>query len=261
MTAQAKPRLAVFKFSSCDGCQLTLLNLEDELLALCGAVEIARFDEASSKIAEGPYDLALVEGSITTAEDVERIREVRKQSKYLVAIGACATTGGIQALRNRGAVEEYARLVYPSAETIRVLKDSTPLSAHVAVDFELPGCPVSKGQLLKVVTALLIGRLPDLPQHAVCMDCKERGTVCVLVAQGTACLGPLTRTGCGALCPSFGRGCYGCFGPMAKANTDSFVAQMQAAGVEKDAIVRLLRGFTGYAEEFRAAADKLEEAA
>jgi coenzyme F420-reducing hydrogenase gamma subunit len=260
MPPNARPKLAVYKFSSCDGCQLALLNLEDELLSLVGEVEIAYFLEASSQILPGPYDVGLVEGSITTAEDEKRVQAVRKDSKYLITIGACATTGGIQALRNWQNVREFTRAVYTTPAYIHALEQSTPISSHVAVDFEVNGCPINKYQILEVITALLVGRTPHLPGHSVCVECKKRGTVCVMVASGVPCLGPLTQTGCGAICPAFNRGCYGCFGPLEAPNADSWSAQVLKDGTQRAELVRLLRGFTGYAEAFRSASDKWEKA-
>ncbi|HEX6606022.1 MAG TPA: oxidoreductase, partial [Chloroflexia bacterium] len=213
MAATRKPKLAVWKFSSCDGCQLSLLDCEDELLAVAGAVDIANFPEASRAVVKGPYDLSLVEGSITTPHDAERIREVRRVSRFLVTIGACATAGGIQALRNFKDVQTLIPLVYARPEYISTLDRSTPIAAHVPVDFELRGCPINKAQLLEVLNAYLHGRKPNVPPHSVCVECKLRGTVCVMVAHGTPCLGPITHAGCGALCPTYHRGCYGCFGP------------------------------------------------
>jgi coenzyme F420-reducing hydrogenase gamma subunit len=261
MPADARPKLAVFKFSSCDGCQLALLSLEDELLSLAGEVEIAYFLEASSKILPGPYDVALVEGSITTAEDEKRIQAVRKESKYLVTIGACATAGGIQALRNWQDVAEFTRAVYATPAYIHTLAQSTPIATHVAVDFEVNGCPINKYQILEVITALLVGRPPHLPGYSVCMECKKRGTVCVMVARGLPCLGPLTVTGCGAICPAYNRGCYGCFGPLEAPNADSWGAQVLKDGMQRPDLVRLLRGFTGFAEAFRSASDKWDKPA
>jgi coenzyme F420-reducing hydrogenase gamma subunit len=260
MPPDARPKLAVFKFSSCDGCQLGLLNLEDELLSLAGEVEIAYFLEARSQILPGPYDVSLVEGSITTAEDEKRIQAVRKDSKYLITIGACATAGGIQALRNWQDVGEFTRAVYATPAYIHTLKQSTPISAHVAVDFEVNGCPINKMQILEVITALLVGRAPHLPGYSVCMECKKRGTVCVMVARGLPCLGPLTQTGCGAICPAYNRGCYGCFGPLEAPNSDSWTAQVLRDGMQRADMVRLLRGFTGFAEAFRSAGDKWDKA-
>ena len=224
MGAPRKPKLAVFKFASCDGCQLSLLDCEDELLAVAGQVEIANFAEASRAVVKGPYDVTLVEGSVTTAHDAERIREIRSASRFLVTIGACATAGGIQALRNFKDVRELLSLVYAHPEYIATLETSTPISQHVRVDFELRGCPISKAQLVEVLSAFLRGRKPNVPAYSVCLECKRRGTVCVMVAGGTPCLGPVTQAGCGALCPSYARGCYACFGPSESANGEALAA-------------------------------------
>jgi len=215
----SKPKLSVWKFSSCDGCQLSLLDCEEELLEVAGAVEIAYFLEASSATAKGPYDLTLVEGSITTPHDAERIHEIRRSSKVLVSIGACATTGGIQALRNFAHVGDFVSAVYARPDYISTLRTSTAIADHVPVDFELQGCPLNKAQLLEVVGALLAGRRPNIPKHSVCVECKSAGATCVMVSRGIACLGPVTQAGCGALCPLYARGCFGCFGPKEQANT------------------------------------------
>jgi len=250
-----KPTLAVWKFASCDGCQLNVLNLEDELLTLAGEVEIAYFLEASSATVDGPYDLSLVEGSITTPGDAERILEVRAASRALVTIGACATAGGIQALRNFADVREFSSIVYASPDYIATLETSTPIGAHVPVDFELRGCPIDKGQLLEVVSALLNARRPRVRSHSVCIECKRRGTVCVMVAHGTPCLGPVTHAGCGALCPSFDRGCYGCFGPMESPDTDALGSQLTSLGMSDRDLVRVYRTFNAAADPFRTASE------
>jgi sulfhydrogenase subunit delta len=252
-----RPRLAVWKFASCDGCQLTMLDCEDELLAVANAVEIANFREASSAVVEGPYDLSLVEGSITTPEDAARIREVRAQSRTLVTIGACATAGGIQALRNFGNVEEFQRIVYARPDFIATLATSTAIRDHVSVDFELRGCPINKGQLLEVVSAFLTRRAPNVPTESVCIECKRRGNVCVVVARGTPCLGPVTQTGCGAICPAYHRGCYGCFGPMDSPNTDSLIRNLGYLGMPPEEIRRVFRTYNAGAPAFRAAADSV----
>lgn len=248
-----KPRLAVFKFASCDGCQLSLLDCEDELLAVAENVEIAYFLEARTRELAGPYDVGLVEGSVTTAHDAERIREVRRQCKVLVTIGACATAGGIQALRNWADVAEFTRAVYAHPEYIKTLATSTPISDHVPVDFELRGCPINKGQLVELVSALLWGRRPRVPRHSVCIECKRRGTVCVAVAQGVACLGPVTQAGCGAICPSYDRECFGCFGPKERPNLVSLTTYYAGRGTGKDHLVRLTHNFNAYAPDFRTA--------
>ncbi len=258
--ATARPKLAVWKFSSCDGCQLSLLDCEDELLALAGAVEIAYFPEATSAEVEGPYDVSLVEGSVTTPHDVERIVSIRRQSRLLVTIGSCATSGGVQALRNLIDVKEWIPLVYASPEFISTLAESTPIADHVPVDLELRGCPISKAQLVETLLALLAGRPPNLPSTSVCVECKSRGTPCVMVARGTPCLGPVTQGGCGALCPAYDRGCYGCFGPMESPNVSALAEQWRALGADDGMIVRSLRTFNANAPAFREASETLERA-
>jgi len=251
MVRKQKPKLAVWKFASCDGCQLSLLDCEDELLTLVGEIEIANFAEASRAILKGPYDLSLVEGSITTPHDEERIHRVRRASKHLVTIGACATSGGIQALRNFKDVNEFISIVYASPKYIETLNKSTPISDHVYVDFELRGCPINKHQLVEVISAFLHGRKPNTPAHSVCIECKLRGTACVMVAQGTPCLGPVTHAGCGAICPAYARGCYGCFGPKETPNTVALSARWSKLGANENEIMRTFRGFNAYAEAFR----------
>lgn len=256
IATKVRPKLAVFKFASCDGCQLSLLDCEDELLALAGEVQIANFLEASREVIDGPYDVTLVEGSITTAHDAQRIREIRRESRFLVTIGACATAGGIQALRNWKDVDEFVRIVYASPDYIDTLATSTPIRNHVQVDFELRGCPISKAQLVEVLVAFLQGRRPNVPTHSVCIECKRRGTPCVMVTDGTPCLGPVTQAGCGALCPAYDRGCYGCFGPMEAPNTESLARWWRSLGVGDRAISDAFRSYNAYAEPFRKAGDR-----
>ncbi len=237
------PTLAVWKFTSCDGCQLTLLDCEDELLTLAGQIRIVHFTEASSAVEPGPYDVSLVEGSVTTPEEVERIAEIRAQSRVLVTIGACASHGGIQALRNFADVTEFASIVYASPEYISTLATATPIAAHVPVDYDLRGCPIDRRQLLNTLCALLAGRAPDLPDTSVCTECKRRNTTCVMVSDGIPCLGPVTQAGCGALCPSYHRGCYGCFGPMARPNIDALLPILRVNGMSTDDIDRVFGTF------------------
>ncbi|MFN8007793.1 MAG: oxidoreductase [Terriglobia bacterium] len=251
MPPQSKPKLAVWKFASCDGCQLSLLDCEDELLAIADRVQIANFPEASSAIVKGPYDVSLVEGSITTSHDAERIHEVRRTSKFLITIGACATAGGIQALRNFKDVKEFISIVYAVPGYIETLNKSTPIADHVKVDFELRGCPINKAQLVEVISALLNGRKPNIPHHSVCLECKRKGVTCVMVAQGIPCLGPVTHAGCNALCPSYSRGCYGCFGPKETPNPSPLSSWWMEKGIEETKLVSMFRGFNAYAEPFR----------
>lgn len=255
-----KPKLAVFKFASCDGCQLSLLDCEDELLAVADAVQIAYFLEARTQQIGGPYDVGLVEGSVTTPQDAQRIQEVRKQCKQLIPIGACATSGGIQALRNWANVDQFIRQVYACPEYIQTLGTSTPIADHVTVDFELRGCPINKDQLREVISALVQGRRPTAASYSVCVACKMRGTVCVAVAQGVACLGPVTQAGCGAICPAYRRECFGCYGPKEEPNLVSLTQHYLQQGAERGHLVRLTRNFNGYAPQFREASDALQAA-
>ena len=247
-------KMAVWKFASCDGCQLSLLDCEDELVTLAGRIQFANFMEVSSAVLRGPYDLSIVEGSITTPSDAERILDVRRRSKFLVTIGACATSGGIQALRNFSDVKEFISIVYARPEYIETLTQSTGIADHVHVDYELRGCPVNKRQLLEVIVAFLVGRRPNISAESVCVQCKERGTTCISVARGVACMGPVTQAGCGAICPAYGRGCYGCFGPKENANVDALVADWRLhKSVSEDQARRLLHTFNAWAEPFRSA--------
>jgi coenzyme F420-reducing hydrogenase gamma subunit len=246
-----KLKIAVWKFASCDGCQLSLLDCEDELLAVADAVEIAYFPEATSTMKKGPYDVSIVEGSVTTPHDAARIREVRSSSKLLVTIGACATSGGVQALRNFRSYPDMLKVVYARPDFIDALATSTPIADHVPVDFELRGCPINKHQLLDVLTALVHGRTPHVPKHAVCVECKLRGHVCVMVAHGTPCLGPVTHAGCGALCPGFSRGCYGCYGPNDAPQTAPLARRFLAQGVPAADVGRMFLTFNANASAFR----------
>lgn len=250
-TVGQRPTLAVWKFASCDGCQLTLLDCEDELLALAEAVHIAHFTEMTRASVEGPYDLSLVEGSITTPADAERIQQVRAASRTLVTIGACATAGGIQGLRNFASEGEYVATVYAHPEYISSLDRSTPIADHVPVDYELRGCPIDRRQLVEVICAFLAGRRPVVPGFSVCQQCKQNGTVCLLVGDGIPCLGPVTRAGCGAICPAHRRGCFGCFGPTDTANTQSLTATLRTGGMQPVDASRLFRTFNAGAPAFR----------
>lgn len=258
MTA-TRPTLAVWKFASCDGCQLTLLDAETDLLALADRVDIAYFAEASSRMVDGPYDVSLVEGSITTEADADRIVDIRAASRTLITIGACATAGGIQALRNGADVEEFLDIVYPEPSFIATLATSTPIADHVTVDAELRGCPIDRGQLIETIAAHLADRPARIPTTSVCTECKARGTACVLVRAGTACLGPVTMAGCGAICPAYDRGCYGCFGPMESPNTPALVARLRELGLDDRSIAHLFGSYSGWTEPFRTTAVELEQ--
>ncbi|MCL5676826.1 MAG: oxidoreductase [Firmicutes bacterium] len=259
--SRTKPRVAVHKLASCDGCQLTLLDCEEYLLDLVGALDIVYFMEARSQAEPGPWDISLVEGSISTPQQVEEIRHIREQSRFLVAIGACATTGGIQALRNGYRLDAFKAAVYARPEAVESLATSTPISQHVQVDLELQGCPINREQLLYAITSLLAGHVPNLPSYSVCLECKRRGNVCLLVSSAAPCLGPVVHAGCGALCPSYGRGCYGCFGPSDAPQVETLALQFEERGLPPADVVRRFRLMTAFAEPFRKGVEAYERKA
>ena len=254
-----KPRIAVHKFASCDGCQLAFLNLGAELLTLAERVDIVHFAEAGPVNPDAEVDIAFIEGSVSTPEDLERIKKIRANSGYLITIGACATAGGLQALRNGVHSAEWMAQVYARPEYIRSLSTSTPIAEHVKVDFELWGCPVTSRQILAAVNVLLLGVTPHDEADKVCMECKRLHIVCVLVARGIPCLGPVTRTGCGALCPSFGRDCYACFGPSENPNTTALARRFEGLGLLPQAIAGRFLFINNYAPAFREAGQKARE--
>ena len=208
---------------------------------------------------KGPYDIGLVEGSITTPHNAERIREIRKSCSVLITIGACATSGGIQALRNWENVSDYIQIVYATPEYISTLDRSMPISSFVKVDYELWGCPINKKQFVEVLNASLNNRKPVISSSSVCIECKMKGNICVMVANGTPCLGGVTHAGCGAICPSYNRGCYGCFGPMDSPNTNSLGNQYRELGEGNKDIVLAFRGFNAYSAPFRKESDAREK--
>jgi coenzyme F420-reducing hydrogenase gamma subunit len=249
--SKQKPKLAVWKFASCDGCQLSLLDCEDALLAITDSIQLAYFPEATRAVIRGPYEISLVEGSITTPHDAERIHKIRRISKVLITIGACATSGGIQALRNFKNVKDFINIVYAHPQYINSLNHSTGIADHVKVDFELRGCPINKNQLVEVCNAYLNRRKANIPTYSVCMECKRRGNVCVMVTKGIPCLGPVTQAGCDAICPAYNRGCYSCFGPSEDPNVKALSTQFEKYGIEREDLIKLYRGFNANAEDFR----------
>ena len=254
---RSKPRVAVHKFSSCDGCQLAFLNLGEDLLTLAERVDLVHFAEAGPLDPDAEVDISFVEGSVSTPEDLERIRHIRAHSRLLIAIGACATSGGIQGLRNGVFDEQWVTQIYSHPEAIASLESSTPISSHVKVDFELWGCPINSQQMLAAVNALLLGVAPRDNADKVCTECKRSGTPCVMVTRGIACMGPVTRAGCGALCPGLGRDCYGCYGPAENANTAALAAQFSRQGLARLAVAQRFELINSQAPAFLAAADKL----
>lgn len=254
----ARPRVGVYKLASCDGCQLTLLNCEDELLELAERVEFVHFAEALSRPDDGgPLDLCFIEGSVSTEEQREQLLALRARTKTLIAIGACASAGGIQTLRNWANHEDYLRIVYAQPKYIDTLARATPASEHTTVDFELRGCPIDKHQLLELISATLVGRKPAIADESVCLECKRQGNVCVMVTRDEPCLGPITHAGCGALCPSFARGCYGCFGPREQARVQHLAEHLHVVqGHSRQDLVHRLRGMAGWSPSMRSVSER-----
>jgi coenzyme F420-reducing hydrogenase gamma subunit len=257
-TKGEKPvRVGVVKFASCDGCQLGFLDIGPALLDIGVKYQIVEFGEASSDRApDGPFDVLFVEGSISTDEQAHHIRHLRGRAGVLVTIGACATSGGIQALRawagNDGGIAGFIDAVYATPEYIDTLDKAKPVSDYVNVDAELRGCPIDTRQLVELLTATAIGRRPQLPSEAVCVECKRAGRVCVMVSSGEPCLGPIISSGCNALCPGMARGCYGCFGPRESANGPSLSDWFgDALGLSDETVAAKFAGFTGWAPELR----------
>jgi len=242
-----KPRIGVFKFTSCDGCQLSILNLEEDLLKILEFFDLAYFREATDLPLKGQFDIGIVEGSISTDRQRRDVVEMREKVRCLVTIGACATAGGLQALRNWANITDFKERVYPSPDLVSALSTSTPVSENVYVDYELWGCPINNDALSETLVSLLIGKRPAIPIYSLCMDCKVKGVPCILVSQGEPCLGPITRTGCGVLCPSMNRPCYGCFGPREGANIDSLLSHFEEMGLSRKNTLLLLDKMNTYA--------------
>ncbi|HDN79277.1 MAG: NADH:ubiquinone oxidoreductase [Chloroflexi bacterium] len=242
-----KPRVAIFEFGCCEGCQLQIVNLEEKLLDLLDLVDVVVWREARSEHAEGPYDISFVEGSITRDEEMERLRWIRENSKILVALGACAHIGGINCLKNFMDQDEVRRYVYGDKADWFPSIPARPLSAVVPVDYAVPGCPIDKEEFLEVVKALALGKTPPIPNYPVCVECKMAENVCVF-NKGMVCLGPVTRAGCNARCPSNGNKCIGCRGLIDDPNVNSHKEVLAEHGLTVEDILGQFRLFDGYSE-------------
>lgn len=205
-----KPKIAIFSLTGCEGCSLAILELEDQLLDILGAVEIVNFREGMTE-RSWDIDIGFVDGAVSTPEDEKEILHFRESCKTLVAIGSCACLGGINTLKNHQPEEEYRHYVYGDKAIWFPTISARAISAVVKVDYELPGCPMIKEEFVRFVKCMLAGRPFELPDYAVCVECKKKGNLC-LYEKGIICLGPVTRAGCDAICPSFGSKCEGCRG-------------------------------------------------
>lgn len=257
----SKLMVSIHKLTSCSGCQLGFLNLGETLLALTEYVDITHFIEGGIYCPDCACDVAFVEGSVTTRDDLERLKLIRDNSRWLVTIGACATSGGVQALRNLtdiyGEVSSVKQKVYASPQFIETLESSEPVANFVKVDFELWGCPVSSQQVTTFVSQLMtFSRYTANPKlvpdkEKLCMACKRSGNVCVLITGQSPCMGPVTRTGCGAICPSFGKACYSCYGPSEQPNCRSLANRLHGIGLLEDEVIDLFAQFHSNSPAFK----------
>jgi sulfhydrogenase subunit delta len=237
-----RPKVAVFDFTGCEGCELQLANHEETLLAFLGALEIVRFREVSS--AEGDdYDVALVEGCISRSDEVTRLRQIRKQAKVLVAMGSCACFGGVNAQKNAVDPETANRIVY--GNHFRESQPARPMREWVDVDLEIPGCPVNKTEVERIVRHVALGVSYRPPSYPVCWECKQRFTVCTFEL-GQLCLGPITRGGCEAPCPAGGLACWGCRGPVPACNFESFLQMARDDKFPEAEIAERVNFFGGF---------------
>ncbi len=242
-----KPKVAFFDFTSCEGCQLDALNLEaQEVLDLINAVDIVNFREAKTE-REDNYEIAFVEGSISREAEIPRLQEIRSQAKVVVAFGACAGIGGINCLKNHLPMEEALRIVYGKDAKNYDTIPARPINAVIPVDYYVRGCPPITAELLKVTKALLLGKKPEIPTYPVCVECKLAENVCVF-EKGLTCLGPVTRAGCGAVCPSFGNKCLGCRGLVDNPNLNAHKGLLQERGLTVEQLLNSFRMFDGYLE-------------
>ncbi len=241
-----KPKIAFFDFASCEGCQLQVVNLEAEMLDVLGAVDIVQFREAMTEKSDD-YAIAFVEGSITREKDIPRLQGIRKQASILVALGSCATIGGVNGLKNFQPLDEVRQYVYGEKALWYETFAARPLDAVVPVDHYIYGCPIHKAEFVRVVQSLLLGKKPEIPSYPVCVECKRTGNVCVFDL-GLTCLGPVTRAGCGAWCPTHRDSCAGCRGLVPHPNLNAEKEVLAKAGLTVEQAVNQFRPFLGYAE-------------
>jgi len=250
MSSKSKPRVAVYKFTGCAGCQMELLRLEDELLDIAEKIEFVYFMMAQNRDELECYDICFVEGSVSTPRELQEIKMIRAQTKTLIAFGDCAITGCVPSIKNWLPQSDVEKTVYKNTSPIRSIKING-IGEYVPVDLVLPGCPPHKNLILKAIESSLLGIKPDLRMHAVCMECKLRENVCILTSLGKLCMGPVTRAGCGAICPTYERECEGCYGPMSDANPSALSAEFRKLGISADDLMRKFRKYAGMSKEFR----------
>jgi len=249
-----KPKIAVYKLSSCAGCQLEILNLENELLDIVGVVDIKYFVMAKRDTDPGPFDIGFVEGAVTCGEEIEKLKKARQQCDKLIALGSCACFGGVPSIKNWKPEREIEAMVYNNLEVIHSTK-AFGIDQYVEVDGLLRGCPISKTELVNFLKSTLLGVTPQLRPHSVCVECKLNENECVMVTRGEPCLGSVTNAGCGAACPSVGKGCAGCRGPASDTNTRSLARTLSENGLSRQDVSRAFRKYAGNTIQFSEGAE------
>lgn len=247
----SKLTVAIHKLTSCSGCQLAFLNQGKALLTLLDYIDFKHFVEAGLYEPDAKVDLSFIEGSVSTPEDLKRLQEARQNSKLLVSIGACATSGGVQALRNLAGADTWKQSVYPHPEFIKTLDTSTPIAEHVHIDYELWGCPITVESIRHFVSQLQLGTLPKTEMEKLCLECKRKQNVCVVITKQAPCLGPVTRSGCGALCPEFGKACYGCYGPSESPNAQSLANRFSGLGLVSEEVAQRFAAIHSHYPKFK----------
>lgn len=239
-----KPKIAFFDFAGCEGCQLTALDSLQKHPELLEVIEIVQFREAISVKGED-YQIAFVEGGCTRPEDAERLQAIRERAGMVIAFGACAHLGGVNAQRNWQALGEVHRYVYGEFGRFQPSYFAKPIDAVIAIDAFLPGCPINPDEFITAVRYLLQGRMPEISDFPVCVECRLSEVPCLFL-QGKLCLGPITRAGCSSICPSHGMVCVGCRGQISNANLPGLKKAMAGYGMDNQQLVETLRVFQSY---------------
>jgi len=245
-----KPKIAVFKFTGCAGCQLELLHLEDIFLDLLELFDLTYWAMIKRDNDEKEWDISLVEGGISTPEEIEEIKQIRKKTKYLVAFGDCAISGCIPSIRNWIPQMEAEKIVYTDTSMIHSTK-VLGIGEYVKVDALLKGCPPHRNNIVELLKSAVLKIRPRLRSHPVCVECKFSDNLCLITSKKMACMGPVTSAGCGAICPSLNRECEGCFGPMSNPNSSALASIFREIGLNEKDIIRKFRKYAGMSSKFR----------
>ncbi|MFA4890456.1 MAG: hypothetical protein WC587_02370 [Candidatus Paceibacterota bacterium] len=244
-----KPKIAIYDFTDCEGCEVKLVSLREKLLLLENKVDIVNWRLGQERFEPGPYDITIIEGTPITQHEIDLLKELRENSKVIVALGACAALGGVPAIMPEKDRKMWYEKIYSSQYHPRGV-DALPLSAHVKVDFSIHGCPVDEDHVVKVLEELLSGKTPSYRGYSTCFECKQAGNKCRIAEEDKPCLGPITQGGCKAVCVSGGSPCYGCFGVREEANIPAMIKTLERVA-DKETIERYLTMFHSRSREFK----------